>query len=275
MSLFTDPKFLTMRGNAHVFEHGSAWIAFHFERWEAPQVYYMDGWLNGKRSPYGGFRRGATLEDMQACIAKIPEGAVRIALAPSGHDEQHFALQVNALMRAGFKVVAKELNFERTVDGAFQSELSRGNQRCLEACDMASYRVDGGFAYDVLKDSRERKGRKMGMSEADMLAMMSAFPNETWTGRVVDKGGRPIAAAFCVQCEPEVLYVSSWGAVADAQHSPTVMLAKAIYDRCRTQDITLMDIGIATESGEPNAGLCAFKRSLGFRESLKLTLERA
>jgi hypothetical protein len=72
---------------------------------------------------------------------------------------------------------------------------------------------------------------------------------------------------------PSICYVFYLGEIEGVEKlSPVTLLVDHIYRYCQQAGIRLLDIGIATEHGEPNVGLIGYKRNLGCATSLKFTL---
>jgi lipid II:glycine glycyltransferase (peptidoglycan interpeptide bridge formation enzyme) len=83
-----------------------------------------------------------------------------------------------------------------------------------------------------------------------------------------------IASSICISINSDVLYVFYWGDVQnDNSYSPITFLASYIYDYAKENLYKVIDVGTSSINSEPIYGLINFKRNLGFKESLKLTLE--
>lgn len=224
-------------------------------------------YLSPKHGTYCGFS-GSSLSDMEDIVSQIDKPC-RIKLAPSGHDQELFSLSVNVLLRNGFKIVEHELNYERHVVGGFEESLSKSNRKIYRNSLYIKKDITIENAYRLIQESRKRKGRDLSMSFEQVDKMHKAV------GFHVFSVGTPsgyYGAALCLLVRPDILYVYAWG--DGVGKSPTVKLAGIIYDYCKANGIRMMDIGTSTVNGVPDEGLIAFKRSLGFRESLKLTMER-
>lgn len=244
---------------------GTKWLesgGFYLPLWENEGKY-----LSPKHGTYCGFS-GSSLADMEDIVRQIDKPC-RIKLAPSGHDQELFSLSVNTLLRNGFKIVEHELNYERAVIGTFEDALSKSNRKIYRNSIYIDKPISIENAYRLIQESRKRKGRDLSMSLDQVEQMHKAI------GFKVFSVGTPsgyYGAALCLLVRPDILYVYAWG--DGVGKSPTVKLAGVVYDYCKSNAIRLMDIGTSTVNGIPDEGLIAFKRSLGFRESLKLTMER-
>ncbi len=233
---------------------------------------------------FGGFSSG-TVSDMEEAISYVNSTryAVRsfnVSLAPSSHGQKNFARSVNIFTRAKYRVVYADINYDVMVDRPLVEKMSDGHRKKLAKCEYGLlichqlYRKEWRYAHEIISSDRERKGLKLSMSFDQLEAQEKALPGTTVCFGVTSPTGIK-AAAICIRIKPDVLYVYAWGDTGKSEYAPTIMLANHIYEYCRDQGIAMMDIGIATLKGVPNHGLMAFKRNLGFSESIKLTMRKA
>lgn len=247
-------------------------------------------WRNPRRGTYGGLfvedslsvqKINNFVEEVETALKAEGCRTFEWILPPAAHNEERFSKLLYVLQGAGYTAAQNELNFSRAVskDIAFESGLSRGNQRCLKALLDREYtwhmhnHAELPALYDVIKNNRAERGFEISMTCAQIQTMIDLFPDRYHLFSI-QKDKQIAAAAICIQLEPHVLYVFYWGHLKTYQKdSPVVLLAKAIYSFCQEHSsITLMDVGTSTENGQPNAGLIQFKKSLGFTPSVKLKM---
>jgi predicted N-acyltransferase len=114
------------------------------------------------------------------------------------------------------------------------------------------------------------------MTWAALHAMIDALPTRVRCFGVHAADGTMIASAICLLVNPTTLYVFYWGEIAGVESlSPVTLLAQCLFDHCKANAISLLDLGTSTVKGAPNEGLLRYKRHLGARISLKLTMHKA
>ena len=232
-----------------------------------------------ERGTYGGFSHAASIAEMEELIACI-QCPCTIKLAPAAHDIVLFSRSMNALHRAGFMVEHVDLNYERrTLNIEFTEGLSDGARKKLAKCNRAGFdsallnRSEWAKAYNLIAANRERAGRRLSLPFERIVDLEDALPGtHMFFGTFDDK--RMVAAAICLRVRPDVLYVYAWGDAEKNEYAPTVHLCQRIYEEACFMSCRLLDVGISTENGVPNKGLIAYKESLGFLPSVKITMRR-
>jgi hypothetical protein len=185
------------------------------------------------------------------------------------------------LWRAGFSIEGHELNYAIPIaGGSLLPRIDHGNRKRVRAAQRLGLRFhhladdELDAAYGVVAENRAKRGYSLSMSLQGLREMSRALP-----GRVRCFGARHdgvlVASAVCVDVNPDVLYVFYWGEIAGVERlSPVAFLATELYTVCVREDRRMLDVGTSTLRGVPNYGLIRFKKNLGCRESLKLTLGR-
>ena len=208
-------------------------------------------------------------------------GTVTVVLPPFDYSAADTSLVAHVMMRAGFRLAGHELNYAMRVSGSsLLPRMDHGNRKRVQAAQRLGLRFHHlapeqlPDAYAVVAENRAKRGYTLSMSLDALAAMAQALP-----GRVRCFGVRLdaelIAAAVCVEVSRDVLYVFYWGELPGVERlSPVAYLASELYTVCVREDRRLLDIGTATLAGVPNHGLIRFKKNLGCRESMKLTLVR-
>jgi hypothetical protein len=209
--------------------------------------------------------------------------SLSIKLAPSSHGPEVFSVTCNVLLRLGFLVESKELNYDlRVNERSYLERIDYGNVKRIKKClregfhafELETSRFEE--ASEVIALNRLRRGYPISMTYDQIQEMVLTFP-----GRIVCFGiasdatkKKLVASSVCILINSKILYVFYWGDIAEMETlSPVAMLASHIYEYMQKNDYEMLDVGTSTINGEPVYGLVNFKRSLGFSESLKLTLE--
>lgn len=206
---------------------------------------------------------------------------IKIKLQPFSHNEALCSNSFNIFSRLKFSIVSSDLNYSLRVDDEeFLNKISYGNQKKLKQClrdglfvsklDISRFKE----AYKVIESNRESKGYPMTMEQSDFLEMVKIFPNNIHCFAVFNPNDLSmIASSICISINSDILYVFYWGDLPSSDsYSPITLLSSYIYDFAKENSYKIIDVGTSTINGEPNYGLINFKRNLGFRESLKLTL---
>ncbi len=236
-------------------------------------------WSSPVCGTFGGFLSG-TVDEMKEALNEFdldsPMGPQRICLAPSSHDHGLFCRSVDAL--SDYKVHYGDINYDIEIDGKpLATRMTGGHRKKLAKSERAGYearqmdREEWVSAYALLHFDRQRKGLTLSMSFDQIMDQEEVLPGTTKVFGVFD-GFTMISAAICMQIKPDVLYVWSWGDNCKSEFAPTIFLASYVYEYCQKNNIRILDIGIGTLHGVPNLGLMSFKESLGFQQSLKLTM---
>ena len=207
---------------------------------------------------------------------------IKIKLQPFSHNEALCSNCFNIFSRLKFSIVSSDLNYSLRVDEEeFFNKISYGNQKKLKQCLRDGFFVSKldidrfKEAYKVIQSNRESKGYPMTMDQSDFLEMVEVFPDGIHCFAVFNPNDLSmIASSICISINSDILYVFYWGDVPSSDsYSPITLLSSYIYDFAKENSYKIIDVGTSTINGEPNYGLINFKRNLGFKESIKLTLE--
>jgi len=290
--IFNSPKFFALhsQGRSYYFQlynvrKNQVLATIHFT--ETAKDYFR----SPARGTFGGISTLGSLpieiiESFLACIERIlTEGSpcgIEIVIAPASHDQSLFSQVFNVLLRRGYSILANDLNQDIGIDTETLAEkMEYGNVKRLRKCVREGFhcavlgRDAYSVAYDVIAANRKRRGVPISMTLEGVMEMVNCFPDHLkFFG--VHRDDSIVASAICIKVRLDVLYVFYWGEIDGLQsYSPVVMLASFLYEFCRDAKLRLLDLGTSTLHGVPNRGLMRFKRSLGGRESLKITFTKA
>ena len=208
--------------------------------------------------------------------------SLTLVYPPMAYHPDETAVWIHVLLQSGYAIVASELNQSIDVTGVFRDHLDAGNRKQLRKAGDAGLTCralatdEYPEAYAVVEDNRRKKGHALSMTWAALHSMIDALPTRVRCFGVHARDGAMIASAICLLINPTTLYVFYWGEKAGAESlSPVTLLAQHLFEHCTEHAITLLDLGTSTVKGEPNEGLLRYKRHLGARISLKLTLHKS
>lgn len=247
-------------------------------------------YMSPARGTFGGLSANGGL-DIQSCdffyasvLAYLRDHGARkieIKCQPCGHDPAKFSIEANILLRNHFIIESQDLNYDMEInDAPFMERVAYNNVKRIRKCERSGMIAESlelsnyQSVYDVIKKNRARRGFSISMSSEQIRDMIDKFPHHMHLFVVYSSEEKASinAAAICISLSNDILYVFYWGDAADMEkYSPIALLAKKIYEFSQHHGYRILDAGTSTVEGEPNYGLVAFKRGLGFNESLKLT----
>ena len=197
---------------------------------------------------------------------------------PFCYQPEASAILSAALLRQKYQLLYTDLNYHIPIT---QKEFTKGLHPSEKRRLQKS--VNKGFVfteeadpdlpliYQLLVDSRTRKGDPVTMSFNDFSRLFHDFPGIYKVFTVRDK--QIIAAVtVAVHINQKILYyfLPAHHAAYDA-YSPMVLLIQGLYVYCQKNHVELLDLGISTDKSVPNYGLMRFKQNLGALVSLKLS----
>ena len=156
--------------------------------------------------------------------------------------------------------------------------LSKGNKKKFRQAIEANLifqrasLADISKCYEILLNNRSSLGVKVSMSEDEIYASLSKFPDhyKMFFAKVHEN---IVAMCLTVDIAPTVRYVLYWADNLDFRNiSPVVFLFERLMARCIHEGIEILDLGISSVNGEVNEGLLAFKHNLGALVSQKKTI---
>jgi len=206
---------------------------------------------------------------------------VSLTQPPFAYDYCSARYVTAALLRNGYNPAIAETNYHIPVTAALlETRLHPSERRRLRKCHQARIvfreetKPNLSHMYAFIRQARLRKGFRMSLDEASFVRLFADMPKvyRIFTARQDDQ----IAAlTVTVRINADILYN-----FYPADHpaflnlSPTVLLTSELYAVAQREGYTMLDLGIATEQGQPNQGLMRFKSHLGGIPSLRLTFRK-
>lgn len=137
--------------------------------------------------------------------------------------------------------------------------------------DSAS-RKDVARAYDVIRRNRTERGFPLRMTLEQVWQTVSQVVDADFF--ILENEGNDVAAAQVFHVTEDMAQVVYWGDVREySAMRPMNMLTYKVFEYYHNTGIKILDIGISTENGIPNFGLCEFKESIGCEVTLKYSFE--
>lgn len=245
-------------------------------------------WLAPFSAPFSNIvllRESTTVEQIWDFINVLNKFAqtekaksINIYLPANVYDEQTNARIINALLGNGYKMLfwdinysfdLKKINLETYSDDITHMarknlKIALNNNLHLFHCDKFEDKVK---AYNIIKTNREYRGFPLRMTQKQLMETVQIVEHDFF---IVEVDGKELAAAVVYHLTKDVAQVVYWGNIPDTEHyKPINFLAYKLIEFYKKLNFRLLDVGISTEGGKPNFGLCAFKESLGCTASMK------
>ena len=245
-------------------------------------------WLSPYSAPFGGFAcaKGVTIDEIDEAVGALPvfissaQKKLHITFAPVFYSQTYLSKCVSAMLRFGFKLLYADLNyaFDFTDSKPYEKRLWNMAKRNLKQAAKLPYELREettreGIAtcYDVIRQNREYKGYPLKMSLEAFSETSAIVPIQYF---VLYLERKPVAAAIVYRVSPQICQLIYWGDAPGFESSrPMNMLALKMFELYKAMGVDYLDIGPSSEDGIPNAGLCAFKESVGCTGDLKYTFE--
>lgn len=236
-------------------------------------------------APFGGLvvSREQRFEAVDAMWADVADYAakeglrLRVTLPPPIYSPDLTTKSVSALTRMGLTPTL-DVNYHFDLRrGDFRSGINRSCRKLLNQALACGLEVDLVEAtpdniervYRIIATNHTAKGRPTSMTLADVIATAPLVRAEFF---LLTHDGTDIAGAMVYPVATGTMQVVYWGDMPGfGELRPMNMLASYVYDHYRQAGVDTLDLGPATEDGQPNYGLCSFKESLGAMPTIKPT----
>lgn len=204
--------------------------------------------------------------------------SITLYLPADVYGAQENARLYNALLGNGFTIEFEDVNYSFDLK-SFDMESYKGimhynarkNLKIALKSDNVFLRCETdeekAEAYDIIKVNREQKGYPLRMTKNQLMETIKVVAHDFF---LVKNQNRTIAAAVVYRLNDKIAQVVYWGDIPDVgQYKPINFIAYNLVKYYKELDYEVLDVGISTEKGKPNYGLCSFKESLGCIPSSK------
>lgn len=239
-------------------------------------------------APYGIFeklQKHIKIEEIEEALVNLEDyvkerGITKIIfrLPPHICDESFITKIENSLIRNGYFLYCMDINYhfnivnlDSYVDSLYST--ARNNLRraikenfIFQKCDSEE---EYKRVYEVIKINRKRKNYPLRMSFEQIMDTIRLTESDFF---LLKYGEDDVAAAIIFKVNSDSCQIIYWGDIAGYESKkPMNLLAYYIYCYYCDKGIALLDVGISTEDGIPNYGLCDYKESVGCEISMKNT----
>lgn len=175
-----------------------------------------------------------------------------------------------SLQKLGYQTLDEPANYHIIVDGhplvtkvtdGQQNKLNKATKNNFIATIEPSEKISE--IYEFIAMSYQTRQRKLSLPLSDLLSYAKTYPGRYLLFSVYHLRAR-IAACIAVQVSSSTVYTFYYTALLTySSYSPTVLLLSHIYRYCQSNNTSLLDLGIGSESVQN------FKRRMGGTHSCK------
>ena len=249
---------------------------------EKPAIGLIAGIKNGFilspfSAPFGGFhfRNEKTyiseidnfLSSLKDYIVSESLKGIEIILPPDIYSQTFNAKAINSFARNGFRSDIPEItgwvnleSFNNVFTQSNSREYYRQALRNGLVFEHATDESDRREIYNLIRENRAKFGRPLFMSYDDIVATGSLWPVDYFKVMTTDKS--IVASAILYQNHPEIVYAVFWGDNETGRPLRAMdFLAFNLWSYYKNLGYKYIDLGISTETGNPNEGLLRFKES--------------
>ena len=241
-------------------------------------------------APFGSFtmRGKQRLEYMDEAAQLLVDYAreqgkgLRIMLPSMIYGEAELSQWVNVFARKmPVKFVDLNFQFELQRFNDYTANIERSARKNLNHALKENFlfeKLDAGNKtdvermYAVISRNRCERGFPLRMALEQVWQTVSTVVEADIF--VLSHEDNDVAAALVYHVAEGIAQVIYWGDIRDySVLRPMNMLTFSVFKHYYEQGWRILDIGISTEDGVPNFGLCEFKESIGCTTSLKYCFE--
>lgn len=126
-------------------------------------------------------------------------------------------------------------------------------------------------AFEFIRNCRSEKGYHLSLTFDALSQLFQDFPRDFRIFSVRTAKNELAACTVAVRINNDVLYnFYPASPLRFNNFSPAVMLTEGLYQVCRAENYTMLDLGTSALPSGPNFPLMNFKKHLGGQPSLKL-----
>lgn len=238
-------------------------------------------------APFGGFQYMSenikisyidnALIALEEWIKNKQFESIKITLPPVFYNQSFINKQANSFFRHNYELSTFDLNYHFPVsklDDNYLTDVIWYNARKNLTKSLKSNLTfvklssdEGEQSYKVIAQNRNEKGYLLRMSWDQIKQTMEIIKIDFF---VVKLDNINIAAALIFHVAKDIVQVVYWGDLNDFSELKTMnFLSFNVFNYYQQNNISIVDIGPATENSIPNFGLCDFKESLGCEISNK------
>jgi hypothetical protein len=286
-AIFNTPPFLTLLTDGetvsfllldHVKRKGLAAVHFHL----SGQYARSPG-----KAPFGSIECSGNLNPMrlyrfleyvETQLAQKGITGIYLKNPPRAYNSERISLMETFLINHQYGVSTAEIstiiriNDQPFVEGIRNSErlrLRQGQGAGFVFQQLSSDRLSD--VYRFISGCHRNKGYHVSITEEELQQAQAAFPLHYLLFAILQSSVL-VAASVCIRIDQHTLYNFIANHEKEFnQLSPPVMLTEGIYEYCRQNQVSLLDMGTSALEGKPNFPLLDFKMHMGGRPTSKFS----
>lgn len=205
-----------------------------------------------------------------------------ITLPPPLYDGLDQSKTLGAMMRAGAKIqyidynhhfeLSRFADYDSILDSKVRNKLHKSLDSGLKF-EILNSKIDDDVAraYEVIRINHRERGNPLHMTLENVLETIKIIPADFFI--VSNQEGIDVAAAQIFHTSRDTYQIVYWGDIPSFSHLKSMnYLSYKVFEYYFGKDVKRLDIGISTEKGAPNYGLCEFKENIGCYSTTRFSL---
>lgn len=214
-------------------------------------------------------------------LLKVGIALLTIRMPLAAYSPKTISLLQTLLVSKGFQIELTEVgSFIQVDDRDFKNFIKDSERHVLNQFkkrDFTCTQIPIDMleeVYSFISKHQTSKGYTLSMSFDQMKETVDVFRNDFFLFVARDQD-QMIGASISIRVQDHVLY--NFYVTHDAaykQYSPVIAIIEALYNFCKANSFSTLDLGTSMLQGKPNFSLLDFKRRLGGVDTEKLTLSK-
>jgi len=206
---------------------------------------------------------------------------IRIKMPPDAYSEQAISLLKVLLVTNGFQVEAAEVgsvihigddDFKSIIKNSERQVLCQYHNKKFQCTRVSLENFEN--VYTFIRTHQELKGYTLSMSFEELKRTVETFKDNFFLFVVFDQQ-QIIAASVSIKVMDHVLYNFYLAHdTAYKQYSPVIAIIEALYNFCKENAISILDLGTSMLQDKPNFSLLEFKYRIIMRILLRRRFSR-
>lgn len=239
-------------------------------------------WKAPFSAPFGGFiflQKDTSVEVVWEFTKELINHAksfgvnrIDLYLPADIYGAQNNTIVINSLLGNGFKLDYLDINYSfdlnaidlDTYSNCIQRNARKNLRIALQSdLTMVHCESDGQKreAYETIRINREHRGFPLRMTCEQLMNTVNIVDHNFF---LVKHENQTVASAVVYNLNNKCAQVVYWGEVPDVSQLKSInFISYNLVKFYKERNYEILDIGISTEFGIPNFGLCSFKESIG------------
>lgn len=219
---------------------------------------------------------------LEQCLSDNNIEEISFFMPPSFYDKYTIECLYNTLLNSNWEITCVDLSFAINLEkmvGKYEDKVSSNTRRNLKIANSSNLCIKACIddneiekAYEVIYLNHDAKGYPLRMTMErvkDTLKIVPHYVYAVYIGEIM------IASAFIYRVTNDIVQVIYWGDRPGYENTKVMnYLCQELIRIFNKIGFKYIDIGISTELGKPNYGLCDFKDSIGCERTAKFQISK-